>query len=98
MNKKRIWSSFALLLFPLSIGCGDDDRGAGGDDVDGGASLDDGRSIDHDLFKALLAEELQAIRAAFNPARLDEAAALFEELVESEDCAEFLTLGAYARL
>jgi malate synthase len=63
-----------------------------------GATLDDGRTIDRDLFTTLLAEETAAIRETFAPARLDAAAGLFAELVLADDCAEFLTLPAYPLL
>jgi len=58
------------------------------------ASLDDGRTVTADLIEALIAEET----ARLDSPRLDEAIALFRDLVMAEDCAEFLTLPAYGRL
>ncbi|MBX7249130.1 MAG: malate synthase A [Caulobacteraceae bacterium] len=62
------------------------------------AELDDGRRVDEAMVRAVLGEEVAAIRATFAPPRLDEATRLFEDLVFSEDCAEFLTLPAYPLL
>jgi len=57
------------------------------------APLDDGRTLTRPLFDALLAEEMAALP---HGERLDEAQSLFEALVLADDCAEFLTLPAYA--
>ena len=60
--------------------------------------LDDGRKVDTELFRALLAEELDKIHAAY-PENLhsyfDRAAVLFDEISTSDDFVEFLTLPAY---
>ena len=60
-----------------------------------GATLEDGRSVDEPLVRELVAEEADAARIEVeDPARIDEATALFERLVTSEDLADFLTLAA----
>jgi malate synthase len=59
------------------------------------APLDDGRTLTRPLFDALLAEEMAALPQG---ERLEEARALFESLVLAEDCPEFLTIPAYARI
>ena len=60
--------------------------------------LDDGRKVDVDLFRAILAEELDKIHGAY-PENLhsyfDRAAALFDQISTSDDFVEFLTLPAY---
>jgi malate synthase len=60
--------------------------------------LDDGRTVDTELFRALLADELDKIHAAY-PENLhsyfDRAAVLFDEISTSDDFVEFLTLPAY---
>ncbi len=60
--------------------------------------LDDGRKVDVELFRAILAEELEKIHAQY-PAELhsffDRAAVLFDEISTSDDFVEFLTLPAY---
>ena len=58
------------------------------------ARLADGRIVAPELVETLIAGEA----AGLSGARLAEAAGLFRELVLAEDCAEFLTLGAYERL
>jgi len=68
-----------------------------------GARLDDGRHVDRFLVKRTLDEELDAIRSsvgeeAWNAGRFDLAAYLFEELVNSTEFEEFLTLVAYDHL
>lgn len=65
-----------------------------------GHCLHDGRVVDVPLIRALIAEETAAglARNAGAVGRFVEAAALFQELVEAENCAEFLTLSAYDRL
>ena len=59
------------------------------------APLDDGRTLTRPLFDALLAEEMAALPQG---ERLEEAHTLFESLVLAEDCPEFLTIPAYARI
>jgi malate synthase len=60
--------------------------------------LDDGRTVDVELFRTLLAEELAKIHDRY-PAELhpffDRAAALFDEISTSDEFVEFLTLPAY---
>jgi malate synthase len=60
--------------------------------------LDDGRTVDAELFRAILAEELDAIHAQY-PENLhdffDRAAVLFDDISTSDDFVEFLTLPAY---
>ena len=60
--------------------------------------LDDGRKVDVELFRSLLAEELDKIHGAY-PENLhsyfDRAAVLFDEISTSDDFVEFLTLPAY---
>jgi malate synthase len=60
--------------------------------------LEDGRKVDAELFRTMLAEELEAIHAKY-PAELapyfDRAAKLFEEISTAEDFVDFLTLPAY---
>ena len=61
------------------------------------AELDDGRRLTRDLFDRLLGEEMDALEAQ-DETRLEEAEAIFAELVASEELTEFLTLPAYERL
>ena len=60
--------------------------------------LDDGRSVDTALFRAILAEELEKIHGQY-PENLhgffDRAAVLFDDISTSDDFVEFLTLPAY---
>ncbi len=60
--------------------------------------LEDGRKVDIDLFRTMVAEELEAIHGKY-PADLapyfDRAAALFDDISTSEDFVDFLTLPAY---
>jgi malate synthase len=64
-----------------------------------GAKLDDGRTIDRALFRALLADELGKIQARLGPAfrktRFKEAARMFRDWSEAKHFVEFLTLPAY---
>jgi len=59
--------------------------------------LDDGRRLTRPLFDRLLGEEMDALEGKAE-ARLDEAEALFAELVTADELTEFLTLPAYDRL
>ncbi|MFO7567746.1 MAG: malate synthase A [Enhygromyxa sp.] len=68
-----------------------------------GAALDDGRVVDADLIRKIVAEEMQTIRAEVGDARFESgrfelARDLFLELALAEELADFLTLGAYAHL
>ena len=65
-----------------------------------GARLEDGRTIDGALVRAVQAEELAKLRRALGPETYDRgrfvlAARLFEALVHGRELAEFLTLVAY---
>ncbi len=65
--------------------------------------LDDGRKITLDLYRQLLPQELEKIKALVGPdayanGRFDEAVQLFDALVTQDTFTEFLTLGAYQRL
>jgi malate synthase len=67
------------------------------------AALDDGRTVTAELFKALLDEEMAALRqtlpaGAFTGGRFAEAIAIFTEMSLSESFEEFLTLPAYRAL
>src|SRR5690606_2819167 len=68
-----------------------------------GAALDDGRVVDAELIRRIVAEELQTIRAEVGDRRFDSgrfalARDLFLELALADELADFLTLGAYAHL
>jgi malate synthase len=67
-----------------------------------GAPLEDGRAVTAALFKGLLDEEMAALEAAmpeaFETGRFPEAIQLFSDMSLAADCAEFLTLPAYALL
>jgi malate synthase len=68
-----------------------------------GAKLSDGRTIDLDLCKAIMDEELKKLRAlagddAFEKGRYDDAARLFTEMLAAEKFPEFLTAPAYEAL
>jgi malate synthase len=65
--------------------------------------LQDGRKVTAELFRALLAEELGAIRAKvgeqrFAAGKYETAAQLFDQITTSEEFIEFLTLPGYAYL
>jgi malate synthase len=62
--------------------------------------LEDGRVITYDLYRKLLPEELEKIKAYVGQERFDngkfsEATILFDRLVKDKDFVEFLTLPAY---
>jgi malate synthase len=63
-----------------------------------GAKLDDGRTVDADLYRALRDEELAALVAGRERHRFGEAAALLDELVLGQEFVEFLTVPGYERL
>ena len=60
--------------------------------------LDDGRKVDPDLFRTILAQELEKIHGAY-PESLhsyfDTASVLFDQISTSDDFVDFLTLPAY---
>jgi malate synthase len=60
-----------------------------------GARLEDGRTIDRALCRAMLGEELAKLRDTARNGRYGDAATLFRELIESETFPEFLTIPAY---
>jgi malate synthase len=60
--------------------------------------LDEGSPLSPDRYAAIRDEELASLRSAAPDAPWTDAAALLDELVLSDSFAEFLTLGAYARL
>ncbi len=64
--------------------------------------LAEGPAVTAELVQRLIAEELEAIRAAygaeFDSARFAEATALFTEVALADDYAEFLTLPAYEHM
>lgn len=64
------------------------------------ARLDDGRPVTYELYQSILAEELEKIKAyvgerAYEDGRFPDAITLFDQLIESEEYTEFLTLPAY---
>ena len=60
--------------------------------------LDDGRPLTADRYAAIRDEELASLRSAAPDAPWADAAALLDDLVLSDTFADFLTIGAYARL
>ncbi len=60
--------------------------------------LDDGRKVTVALFRELLADELKKVKAMGAEGKLDEGAALFEQITASDTYVEFLTLPAYAKI
>jgi malate synthase len=63
------------------------------------AQLADGRPVTLDLTRAVLKEERAKLDPArYSPGRLDQAAALFDEMIAAERFTEFLTIPAYGRL
>ena len=67
-----------------------------------GAELDDGRCIDADLVRGVIAEEVASIRQEMGDlvdgSKIELARELFEGLITSETLPEFLTIPAYAHL
>ena len=63
-----------------------------------GAKLDDGRTVDADLFKAALEDEMAALKGqlpGYETGRFAEAIEIFSNMSLSPDFEEFLTLPAY---
>jgi malate synthase len=63
-----------------------------------GATLDDGRAVDANLYRTLRDEELHALEQGREQHRYGEAAELLDALVLSPEFVEFLTLPGYERL
>ncbi len=66
------------------------------------SQLEDGREITHDLFRKLLAEEMDIVKkrqgAGFDNSLFSRASALLENLVKQKEFTEFLTLPGYKSL
>jgi malate synthase len=67
------------------------------------ASLDDGRKITLDLFRAMVKEEMEKIKKEvgeprFHQVKYSQAARLFDDIIAADTLAEFLTLAAYQHL
>ena len=67
------------------------------------AQLADGRPVTLELYRVLVPEELEKIRAMwgeknFKASRIELARQLFDDLVTDDQFAEFLTLRAYEHL
>ena len=65
--------------------------------------LDDGRKVDVPMFRQVLQEELEKVKAGLGPdryakGRFPEASALFDKITTDEQFVEFLTLPGYDRL
>jgi malate synthase len=68
-----------------------------------GGTLDDGRKVTRELFRHILSEELDKIRADVGPPTFDKgmyplAREIFDRVTTSDDFVEFLTLPAYEYL
>jgi malate synthase len=61
-----------------------------------GAALDDGRTVDAALYRTIRDEELAGLTAGGDAHRFDQAVALLDALVLSDDYVEFLTVPGYA--
>jgi malate synthase len=61
-------------------------------------ALDDGRPMTADLYRQIRDEELGGLRSIASSSRWADAAALLDDLVLSDQFAEFLTVGAYRLL
>jgi malate synthase len=70
--------------------------------INQGAALADGRVVTAQLFRAVLDEEMAALKgtlgAAYEGGRFAEAIRLFADMTLAADCEEFLTLPAYESL
>jgi malate synthase len=64
--------------------------------------LDDGRNVTVEMFRSMLAEEMEKIKAHlgenYAAGQYEEAAQLFDRLITSDDFVEFLTLPGYDKL
>ena len=63
-----------------------------------GTTLDDGRPMSAEIYTTIRDEEVTRVRSAMPDFRWTDAASLLDDLVLSDDFAEFLTLGAYRLL
>ena len=68
-----------------------------------GAKLADGRAVSDSLVKRILAEECEGIRnelgaARFAQGKFEKATGILQNLIESEEFPEFLTVAAYESL
>ena len=63
-----------------------------------GTALDDGRPMSAEIYTTIRDEELTRLRSAMPDFRWTDAASLLDDLVLSDDFAEFLTLEAYRLL
>jgi malate synthase len=62
------------------------------------AQLNDGRIFNQSLFERVFSHEVEILRRSVTSNCLDQAIALFKELVTARQCEEFLTLAAYSYL
>ena len=67
------------------------------------AALSDGRKVSESLYRQFLAEELEKIKTLYGSptyaaSKMEDAIKLFDDLVTSDQFAEFLTLSAYEKL
>lgn len=63
-----------------------------------GARLEDGRTVDEDLYREVRERELEALREQPSPGFLEPAAELLDELVLAEEMVPFLTGPGYEKL
>ena len=68
--------------------------------IQSGAQLEDGRTISYELYRQMLPEELEKIKAYVGAERYDggqfvTATQLFDQLVREDEFVDFLTLPAY---
>jgi malate synthase len=63
-----------------------------------GSELEDGRPMSADVYTAIRDEELGGLQSAMPDFRWTDAAAILDDLVLSDEFAEFLTLNAYRQL
>jgi len=63
-----------------------------------GARMNDGRLVTAEFVRQVTAETVERLRRRLNASTLDLAARVFERLMTSEECPEFLTLAAYPHI
>ena len=71
--------------------------------IQSGRQLDSGQTVTVELFRSMLAEEVEQVRAEvgeerFAQGRFNEAAELFESITVADELVDFLTLPGYQRL